>query len=249
MTEDGWSVAPENDSIPVSDPTDASDKMYDGYMGPSADILPYGMSPLGLFFYFMPKAFWRHVASQSNLYWEQSLDSRVDAVFEKERSSGPRKNPPRSKAAIRASLSRFKKIKPHEVINWLGCMVARVLCPRKRLQMHWASRQDGALPAGTFGGVMSRQRFQDISRFLHFSDNKDPRAKTDRAWKIRPILQVLEKTFKDGYVLGSKIAIDEGMLPSRSRRNPTRTYMKDKPHKWGSKCVMTCCAVTGYCKR
>ncbi|POM80899.1 Hypothetical protein PHPALM_1207 [Phytophthora palmivora] len=39
------------------------------------------------------------------------------------------------------------------------------------------------------------------------------------------------------------------MLPSHSRRNPTRTYMKDKPHKWGSKCVMTCCADSGYCKR
>ncbi|POM78257.1 Hypothetical protein PHPALM_4231 [Phytophthora palmivora] len=36
------------------------------------------------------------------------------------------------------------------------------------------------------------------------------------------------------------------MIPSRSRHNVTRQYMKDKPHKWGTKLFMTCCANTAY---
>ncbi|KAE9241192.1 hypothetical protein PF002_g9390 [Phytophthora fragariae] len=39
------------------------------------------------------------------------------------------------------------------------------------------------------------------------------------------------------------------MIPSRSRHNVTRQYMKDKPHKWGTKLFMTCCADTAYCLR
>lgn len=89
----------------------------------------------------------------------------------------------------------------------------------------------------------------ELLQYLHFSDSLDAASARDRAWKIRPILATLEKTFKRGYVLGARVAIDEGMLPSRSRHNPTRTYMKAKPYKWGTKCVMTCCAVTGYCTR
>ena len=128
-------------------------------------------------------------------------------------------------------------------------MIAHVLSPQKRMRTHWSTNEEGALPAGMFGKVMSRERFEEISRFLHFSNNDAPEAETDRAWKIRPILSTMEETFKRGYVLGYRVALDEGMLPSRNRHNPTRTYMKDKPHKWGSKCVMTCCAKTGYCKR
>ncbi|POM64774.1 LOW QUALITY PROTEIN: Hypothetical protein PHPALM_19662 [Phytophthora palmivora] len=78
------------------------------------------------------------------------------------------------------------------------------------------------------------------------TDNTAPVVSKVRAWKIR---SVLEKTFKEGYVLGSRVAIANGMLPSHSSRNLTRTYMKATSHKWGSKCAMTCCAETGYCKR
>ncbi|KAJ8569568.1 hypothetical protein ON010_g5693 [Phytophthora cinnamomi] len=78
---------------------------------------------------------------------------------------------------------------------------------------------------------------------------KSPAPATDRAWKMRSVMSTLEKTFKEGYVLGLRVAIDEGVLPSHSKRNRTRTFMKDKPHRWGSKCVTTCCAETRYCTR
>ncbi|POM73792.1 Hypothetical protein PHPALM_9328 [Phytophthora palmivora] len=39
------------------------------------------------------------------------------------------------------------------------------------------------------------------------------------------------------------------MIPSRSRHNITRQFLKDKPHKWGTKLLMTCCTKTAYCLR
>ncbi|OWZ11623.1 hypothetical protein PHMEG_00015327 [Phytophthora megakarya] len=45
------------------------------------------------------------------------------------------------------------------------------------------------------------------------------------------------------------MAFDEAMLPPRSTFNRMRVYMKDKPHKWGTKLSMMCCSSTAYCIR
>jgi hypothetical protein len=84
---------------------------------------------------------------------------------------------------------------------------------------------------------------------MHFSDNSDPRTKTDRMWKVRPIIDALQDTFKRGYRVGPFISFDEGMLPSQSKSNSTRMYVKDKPHKWGTRMFLTCCSSSAYCMR
>ncbi|RAW30027.1 hypothetical protein PC110_g13614 [Phytophthora cactorum] len=222
--------------------------MYDDYWGPSELIKRAGSNPLDLFFFFLPKSFWRHVAQQSNLYWRQTLDAKVEKAYLSQSvdESGRR---PQSKERIRFKLEKFKKVLPHELLQWVGLLVARVLSPKKHIADHWSKAERGVFPSGTFGSVIPRDRFKEISRFLHFADNSSSQAAHDRAWKIRPVLSTMEQTFMAGYFFGRHIAIDEGMLPSRNRHNPTRTYLKDKPHEWGSRCVMTCCASTGYCKR
>lgn len=90
---------------------------------------------------------------------------------------------------------------------------------------------------------------KQIMRNLHFTDNTDPRSKTDRAWKVRSVVDCLQATFKRGFTTPPVLSFDEGVLPSRSRYNPTRQYLKDKPHKWGTKLFVTCCASTAYCLR
>ncbi|OWY90330.1 hypothetical protein PHMEG_00041586, partial [Phytophthora megakarya] len=41
----------------------------------------------------------------------------------------------------------------------------------------------------------------------------------------------IEKTFRRGYRLGRVISFDEGMMPNRSKFNPMRIFMPDKPSK------------------
>ncbi|GMG17935.1 unnamed protein product [Phytophthora fragariaefolia] len=108
---------------------------------------------------------------------------------------------------------------------------------------------EGAISRGSFGSVLRRDRFMEISRNLHFNPNNDPRAQTDSAWKIRKVVEVLQKTFARGYVAPSHLAFDEAILPSRSSFNKMRVYMKDKPHRWGTKLFMLCSAATAYCIR
>ncbi|GMF48644.1 unnamed protein product [Phytophthora fragariaefolia] len=84
---------------------------------------------------------------------------------------------------------------------------------------------------------------------IHFTNNAHPKSFTDRAWKVRSVLNTLQKRFAAGYKVTPVLAFDEAIIPSRSRYNPTRQYLKDKPHKWGTKDFMTCCAKTAYCLR
>ncbi|OWY92346.1 hypothetical protein PHMEG_00038697, partial [Phytophthora megakarya] len=217
MKHGGWEALPENTAAEVTNQTGV-DKMYDGYCGPTKDIMPASKSPLQLFYYLMPKTFWRKVAAQTNLYRRQTLEARLQKAEEKEHLMTHRAQ--RSSVKLRRNLEKFQKVSPHEVVQRVGLMLAHALSPCKQMDQHWNTKGLGVLPGGTFGRVMPRDRFRENSR-----------------------------TFKEGYVLGSRVAIDEGVVPSHNRRNPTRTFMKDKLHRWGSKCVMTCCAETGYCKR
>ncbi|POM67707.1 Hypothetical protein PHPALM_16241, partial [Phytophthora palmivora] len=151
---------------------------------------------------------------------------------------------------IESSLRKFKAIKPHEIVHVMGLLFARVVAPmRDGLAGHWRQSEDGAIPRGTFSRYMKRERFETIMEFLHFNDSTSPAVKVDRAWKIRPILQTVEKTFRRGYRLGRVVSLDEGMIPNRSKLNPVRVFMPNKPSKYGTKFYMTCCADTAYCVR
>ncbi|KAG3187219.1 hypothetical protein PC128_g12705 [Phytophthora cactorum] len=45
-------------------------------------------SPLKLFFFFMPKSFWRNVATETNRYFVQNLTSRVDRMINNQKTPG-----------------------------------------------------------------------------------------------------------------------------------------------------------------
>ncbi|OWY90483.1 hypothetical protein PHMEG_00041369, partial [Phytophthora megakarya] len=52
-----------------------------------------------------------------------------------------------------------------------------------------------------------------------------------------------------GWTLPAVFSFDEGVLPATSKRNMTRMFMADKPHRYGSKLFMVCDAKTAYCHR
>jgi hypothetical protein len=156
----------------------------------------------------------------------------------------------RSREDIERQQSGAKPIESHELAVFIGLLIARSVMPnREKFANHWKQSDEGAISRGSFGRFIARDRFMQVARDLHFNSNNDPRARTDRAWKIRAVVSCLQKTFRQNFVPPSELSFDEAMLPSRSSFNKMRIYMKDKPHKWGTKLFMLCCARTSYCIR
>jgi hypothetical protein len=62
------------------------------------------------------------------------------------------------------------------------------------------------------------------------------------------LIDIVNRTWPVAYNAGREISINEATTPEEVRCR-AKNYNKDKPHKWGLKDFMLCCARTGYCFR
>ena len=221
---------------------------YDGVHGeeahPVVELRENWNSPLLTFLFFMPKSLWVAITMETNRYAVQQVDRRSQATYAKQR-----RDRRETVQQIRRRLKSKKGYGTHEILHVVGLLVARMLCPQqRRFAAHWSMEEDGAVPAGNFGRYMARNRCTDILRDLHFVDNEAPRTR-DKLWKLRPVVDKLQERFLAGWSLPAVFSYDDGVLPSTSRRNTTRMFMPDKPHRYGSKIFMTCDSRTAYCHR
>ncbi|POM64840.1 Hypothetical protein PHPALM_19588 [Phytophthora palmivora] len=240
MTATGWEDVEDIHEHLMSpyEPVDDS-RSYPGlrqnYSGPTAETLRHGDSP--------------HIATCSNGYHLEMLSRRIDDAYQRCRKK-QRRNPdlPRkTRRDVQHEMETMKPTMPHELCRFKGLLVARRIAPkREKLANHWKTTDVGVILRGSFDSIVSRDRFMEISRNLHFNSNGDPRAQTDRAWKIRKVVEVLQRTFFRGYISPAHLVFDEAVLPSRSSFNKMRVYLKDKPHKWGTKLFMLWSAVTSF---
>ncbi|ETN15516.1 hypothetical protein PPTG_06780 [Phytophthora nicotianae INRA-310] len=239
--------ARSSDSISTDFPN-----LYRGDYGPSTRALEAASTVIGSFFYFVQPQLWNSITEASNDYFLEKIDERVEGQYQKQlvrerKQPRYRKN---TREDIKTSLLGTPDISARELCVFIGLLIARTIAPNKeKLEHHWRTTDDGAIPRGRFGLYMTRDRFMHISRNLHFSNNAEHRAVSDRAWKLRPVIDALQERFKSGYRPPPVMAFDEAMLPSRSSFNRMRVYMKDKPHKWGTKLFMLCCSSSAYCIR
>ncbi|KAL3657189.1 hypothetical protein V7S43_019102 [Phytophthora oleae] len=203
-------------------------------------------SPLLRFFYFMLKSMWVMINQETNVYSLQQVDRRAQAIQSRQAKQADRRQ--ETLKNIRRRLRAKPAYQTHEVLHVVGLLVARMLCPQKRFPAHWSMVEDGAVPAGNFGRFMARNRCQDILRDLHFVDNQGERNR-DKLWKLRPVISRVQQRFLVGWSLPTVFSFNEGVLPATSKRNTTRMFMPDKPHRNGTKMFMTCDSRTAYCHR
>ena len=82
--------------------------------------------------------------------------------------------------------------------------------------------------------VMSRNRFSELRRYLHFVDNNSEHDKEDKLFKIRPIIEAVRnqciKIEPEEFQ-----SVDEQIIPSKTRFTKIRQYHPKKPKKWGFK--------------
>ena len=85
---------------------------------------------------------------------------------------------------------------------------------------------------------MPRERFEDLTCYLHLNDSEQMPDRDDPAYdplyKIRPLIDTCQQNFRDRYIPGREMSVDEGMIKYKGRLY-FRQYMPKKPVKYGIK--------------
>lgn len=97
--------------------------------------------------------------------------------------------------------------------------------------------------------MLTRNRFQEISKNLHLADNTLNPARGqpghDPLARIRPMLDMIQETWPANYDPGSNMCVDEAMVKFKGRC-PFLQYLPAKPTKWGIKVWAICDSKSYY---
>lgn len=101
-----------------------------------------------------------------------------------------------------------------------------------------------------FSRVFTQKRFQQLNRYIFFSDpdNLNNNAANDKLIKVRPFIESFQQAFKENFVCGRAITIDECMVPFKGRLS-IKQRMTSKPVRWGIKIFELCDSETAYLSR
>ena len=177
---------------------------------------------LGIFQLFFTSSLLNLIADQTNLYAQQVLSSEA--------------------------YDKFENVTPVEIQAYFGFMILMGINQLPCIYDYW--KKDPIFHYSPIADKISRDRFVEITRFLHFTDNTSyTTPKTDlnydRHWKIKTIMSTLSDSFLQVYNPHSSNCIDEAMIPFKGRSS-LKQYIPNKPIKRGIKVWVRVDAVNGY---
>lgn len=112
--------------------------------------------------------------------------------------------------------------------------------PRERL--YWSLDED--FDTKLVYNAISRNRYCEIKKNLHFTDNTTLN-KSDKMAKLRPLMDVLNKNFQQWGIFFEVLSIDEAMVKYFGHHS-SKQFLIKKPVRFGYKDWMLCSA-KGYC--
>jgi len=134
-------------------------------------------------------------------------------------------------------------ITPDEIKAFLAIMIFMGYHKLPAMRDYWSSDSDMGIEF--VQKLMPRQRFEEILRNLHFTDNENANLE-DRAYKIRSIINHFNESFQKRLPPTRNQSIDEHMVTFKGH-SVMKQYMPKKPIKWGFKFWMRSDAKSGYC--
>lgn len=127
-------------------------------------------------------------------------------------------------------------------------LIAMGLVRQSSIERYWEHGEIVKTPF--FGTYQSRNTFQNILSNLQVVDNAQNLPPNDRnhdpLFKVRPMLDMMGRTFLDCYKSGRDLSFDEGCCPYKGRVK-FRLYNPNKLAKWHMKLFEVTDARTGYC--
>lgn len=143
-----------------------------------------------------------------------------------------------TKITRRSRLKCWTPTNAHEIKKFLGLIIAMGLVRKPKLELYWSKKTIYDYPF--ICNNMSRDRFSLLLRFVHFNDNACS-DNSKRLHKIEPLVQKLTDNYKSTYTPGSRLVVDESIIPFRGRVK-FRQYIPGKAHKYGVKLYKLCSA-------
>ena len=131
-----------------------------------------------------------------------------------------------------------------EIWAFLGIIIEMGFNRQARISDYWST--DSKLGVKDVQACMSLNRFWSIWSNLHVVDNSTLSPGDGLGPKIKPVLDVLEKTFFENYSPGQELSVDEAMIKYKGRVKKGKVKMPKKPIKEGFKVWCCCCACCGY---
>ena len=95
----------------------------------------------------------------------------------------------------RRDIRTWKAVTVVELKAYYGHLFLMKVMKFDRLEMYWATSSAHWLVGSSFGEVMSRDRFMQIKKYLHFSDDSGPR-NADKLHKVRYMLDECRRSFQ-----------------------------------------------------
>ena len=130
-----------------------------------------------------------------------------------------------------------------EMFVFLALTLLMPHTPKHRVKDYWS--MDTFVQTKIFRTCMSRDRYLQMSRFLHFTDNDDKEARRhDRLWKIRDLLELVRRKMIAFFRPFQKLVIDESLILFKGRLI-FKQYIKTKRHRFGIKIYVFCDCRTG----
>ncbi|KAM3626100.1 uncharacterized protein V6R79_022451 [Siganus canaliculatus] len=127
------------------------------------------------------------------------------------------------------------KLDRNELEQFIGTLVYMSIVHLPRPRMYWSSE----CRVAQVSDVMSRDRWEEIKKFIHFNDNSNAAVNSDdKLFKIRPIIESLLPKCQ-GLPQDQMLSVGEHMVPFKGR-STLKQYFSKKPYKWGYKIFVLC---------
>ena len=155
---------------------------------PVGPRVPTSRDPLEMFSHFMDDTFLSNIVRETNRYAAQHTAPHMHSTWE-------------------TDLEELKA--------YLGFMIVMGLNHLPEIRDYWST--DRMLHNAFIATRISRDRFEEISRNLHFVDNRDLPLRDEpgyhRLQKVLPLIDAMKTKFQDNYHPHMQNSIDEAMIP------------------------------------
>ena len=172
----------------------------------------------------LPDAVLEDVVKQSNMYAQEVME------------------PEKFSAWIHITLQEFKA--------YIGFCILMGLVRLPEISDYW--KTDPYFHYAPIADRISRRRFMEITRYLHFANNDGLMQRGepgyDRLGKVRPVINSISQTLTSCYNIARDVVVDEAMIPFQGR-STMKQYLPKKPVKRGIKVWCLADSCNGYVQR